>query len=43
MAAASLGLTKVNIGISGSLKRLFCHFWDFDFSNLRMTFAKKTT
>ena len=33
--------TKVCFRINRFLIMLFCYFWSFDFSNLRITFAKK--
>ena len=41
MTVTNLGYRKVYFKIYGSLNMLYCYFWDFGFSNLRMTFAKK--
>ena len=41
VSVADLGYTKNWFRIYRSLKMQFCYFRNFDFSSLRMTFAKK--
>ena len=40
MAIENLGHAKVCFRINKSLKKSFCYFWNFDFSEFRMTFAR---